>query len=377
MSRRVPRSLTPDQERAVSAEGPEVLVVAPAGSGKTEVLIQRVIRTLDASVGESFRLLVVTFTVKAAEELRRRAHDAVAEQLWRIDADTIHGFALDWLRRYGKDVGVGPDVVVLSDDVDRAAVVGAYLQSLGRATSVGGGLDPDMKSLLSAIDSHRLDHVATDCGCGPIRSNFGVALDELTKAYEASLMDRGAIDFPAMLVGLRQLLETDEWVLGHFRNLYREILVDEGQDLTEVQASLLRQLAGDSVGRFVVADDKQSIRGYAGGAFENAKRLVPQAVEAPITLRHNFRCARKNILVCCESEFGRSARFTLQRTCRRARSALSLCDRLRLRPNMSPRGHTDSSSMGWMTQRLLRGRTLQSLPRTSPYLEEPDGLSLR
>ena len=300
MSRRVPRSLTPDQERAVSAEGPEVLVVAPAGSGKTEVLIQRVIRTLDASVGESFRLLVVTFTVKAAEELRRRAHDAVAEQLWRIDADTIHGFALDWLRRYGKDVGVGPDVVVLSDDVDRAAVVGAYLQSLGRATSVGGGLDPDMKSLLSAIDSHRLDHVATDCGCGPIRSNFGVALDELTKAYEASLMDRGAIDFPAMLVGLRQLLETDEWVLGHFRNLYREILVDEGQDLTEVQASLLRQLAGDSVGRFVVADDKQSIRGYAGGAFENAKRLVPQAVEAPITLRHNFRCAR-NILCVAES----------------------------------------------------------------------------
>ena len=92
-------------------------------------------------------------------------------------------------------------------------------------------------------------------------------------------MDRGAIDFPAMLLGLRQLLETDEWVLGHFRNLYREILVDEGQDLTEIQASLLRQLAGDSVGRFVVADDRQSIRGYAGGAFENAKRLVPQAGE--------------------------------------------------------------------------------------------------
>ena len=144
MSRRVPRSLTPDQERAISAEGSEVLVVAPAGSGKTEVLIRRVIRTLERSAGESFRLLVVTFTVKAAEELRRRAQETVAEELWRIDADTIHGFALDWLRRYGKEVGVGPDVVVLSDDIDRAAVISTYLQSVGRGTSNGDGLNADM-----------------------------------------------------------------------------------------------------------------------------------------------------------------------------------------------------------------------------------------
>ena len=300
MSRRVPRSLTPDQERAISAECSEVLVVAPAGSGKTEVLIRRVIRTLERSAGESFRLLVVTFTVKAAEELRRRAHEAVAEELWRIDADTIHGFALDWLRRYGKEVGVGPDVVVLSDDVDRASVVSTYLQSVGRGTSIGNGLDADLKSLLDAIDTHRLQHDVTNCGCDSIHSYFGVALGELSEAYEGSLMDRGAIDFPGMLLGLRKLLHTDEWVLGHFRTLYREILVDEGQDLTEVQARLLRQLGGDSISLFVVADDKQSIRGYAGGAFEYAKRLVPQAARAPLTLRHNFRCAQR-ILSAAES----------------------------------------------------------------------------
>ena len=296
MSRRVPRSLTSDQERAISAEGSEVLVVAPAGSGKTEVLIRRVIRTLERSAGESFRLLVVTFTVKAAEELRRRAQEAVAEELWRVDADTIHGFALDWLRRYGKEVGVGPDVVVLSDDVDRAAVVSTYLQSVGRDTSIGDGLDTDMRSLLDAIDTHRLQHDVTDGGRDSSRSYFGVALGELTEAYEASLIDRGAIDFPGMLLGLGRLLHADEWVLSHFRTLYREILVDEGQDLTEVQAKLLRHLAGESIGLFVVADDKQSIRGYAGGAFKYAKKLVPNAANVPLRLRHNFRCAQR--IVC-------------------------------------------------------------------------------
>lgn len=300
MNRRVPQSLTPDQERAISAEGPEVLVVAPAGSGKTEVLIRRAIETLERSAGESFRLLVVTFTVKAAEELRQRARDAVAEELWRIDADTIHGFALDWLRRYGKEVGIGPDVVVLSDDIDRAAVVSTYLQSVGRGTRAGDGLDDEMRSLLGAIDIQRLQHGATNSGGDLLDSYFGVSLDELTDAYESLLVDRGAIDFLGMLLGLRKLLQTDEWVLGHFRTLYREILVDEGQDLTDLQAGLLRQLAGDSISLFVVADDKQSIRGYAGGAFKHAKALVPQAARTPLTLRHNFRCAER-ILCAAES----------------------------------------------------------------------------
>ncbi|MDD9991559.1 MAG: UvrD-helicase domain-containing protein, partial [Rhodospirillales bacterium] len=276
-----------------------MLVVAPAGSGKTEVLIRRVIRTLESSAGESFRLLVVTFTVKAAEELRRRARDAVADELWRIDADTIHGFALDWLRRYGKEVGVGPDVVVLSDDIDRAAVVRTYLQSVGLGASVSDGLDDDLRSLLDAIDTHRLQDGVTNCEPDSIGRYFGITLGEVSEAYESSLIDQGAIDFPGMLLGLRKLLDEDDWVLGHFRTLYREILVDEGQDLSEFQARLLRQLAGDSISLFVVADDKQSIRGYAGGAFKHAERLVPQAAEAPLTLRHNFRCAQR---ILCAAE---------------------------------------------------------------------------
>ena len=267
--------------------------MAPAGSGKTEVLIQRVIRTLERSAGEAFRLLVVTFTVKAAEELKQRARDSIADELWRVDADTIHGFSLDWLRRYGRDVGIDPDVVVLSDDIDRLAVIAGYLRSVGLSDNFDDGGGVGMHDLLKKIDSHRTRHAGGDDDCNRGYRYGGVSLEELADAYGAALKAQGAIDFPGMLLNMVELVDEDQWVLEHFRTLYRDILVDEGQDLTAIQSGLLKRLAGDSINVFVVADDRQSIRGFAGGAFVHAKALVPAAVRAPLQLHHNFRCATK------------------------------------------------------------------------------------
>lgn len=293
MRQRTPRSFTPDQERAITAVGREVMVVAPAGSGKTEVLIQRVIRALERSAGEAFRILVVTFTVKAAEELKRRARESIADELWRLDADTIHGFALDWLRRYGTEVGVGPDVVVLSDDVDRAAIVAGYLQSIGLSSDPAADGGGAMGELLRAIDAHRTRLRQRHCDRREDYRHRGVSLEELADSYGAAMRAQGAIDFPGMLLSLADLLDEDPWVLEHFQSLYRCILVDEGQDLTAIQSDLLRRLAGDVISLFVVADDRQSIRGYAGGGFLHAQELVPSAAHAPLHLHHNFRCARE------------------------------------------------------------------------------------
>ena len=289
MSRSIPQSLTPDQELAISAQEREVLVIAPAGSGKTEILIRRVIRILEQSAGGSFRLLAVTFTVKAAEELQKRAGQSVADELWRLDANTIHGFAHDWLRRYGREIGISPDVVVLSDDSDRMTVVSEYLRSVGLNEDIGEDIGATVKPLLGIIDAYRTKQDGKKYVHQKIYPPFGIEIKELVDAYEASLRKFGAIDFPGMLTGLNRLIDKDKWVLDHFRTLYQEILVDEGQDLTEIQSRLLRNLAGEKINLFVVADDRQSIRGYAGGSYSHAQDLVPIAAKYPLYLRHNFR----------------------------------------------------------------------------------------
>lgn len=310
MNRSVPKSLTYDQERAISTQKSEALVIAPAGSGKTEVLIQRVIRILEQSAGESFRLLAVTFTVKAAEELRERASQSIADELWRVDADTIHGFALDWLRRYGREIGISHDVVVLSEDIDRISVVAEYLRSVGLSKDLGEDIGATVQPLLSHIDAYRTQLDGEEYIQPKSHSLLGLEIYELVDAYESALKARGAIDFPGMLVGLCKLIDEDRWVLEYFRTLYRDILVDEGQDLTAVQSCLLRSLAGAKVNLFVVADHQQSIRGFAGGSFKNAQNLVPMAIQNPLYLRHNFRSATE-ILRAAEAVLNGNATDTL------------------------------------------------------------------
>ena len=302
MSRRVPQSLTPDQKRAISAQGREVLVIAPAGSGKTEVLIQRVISILQQSSGESFRLLVVTLTENAAKELKKRISQMIADELWRVDANTIHSFALDWLRRYGREVGVRHDVIALDDDLDRVTVLAEYLRSIGLNDRLGDDLSSTLEPLLKDIDIYRINRN----GDGT-ENCLGVSLEELADAYDSSLSERGAIDCLGMLISLTRLIDEDKWVLDLFRTLYQDILIDEGQDLTAIQSRLLRNLAGDEINLFVVANDKQSIRGYDGGSYSHAQDLVPIAAKDPLYLRHNFRSAT-SILCAAEAVLSQANR---------------------------------------------------------------------
>lgn len=284
-----PQTLTPEQRRAVEDPASRILVVASAGSGKTEVLTQRLVRIVLESEGDSFHCLAVTYTSKAAEELRTRIMASAASEAWRLDAETLHAFALDWLRRYGDVVGIGPDVVVYADDADRLGLIQEYLASLGLPDQDGAVV----RTLLTAFDQHRtlrpLDAYPYD-----ERGFFGVPRHEIYDAYLEALDAAGGIDFPGMFTKLLEALELDDWHVRNFRSQYRHVVVDEAQDLTPVQSTLLRALVGDddAIGLFAVADDRQSINGYAGGAFANAQSLVGrEAAERPLRLSNNFRSA--------------------------------------------------------------------------------------
>ena len=256
----IPQQLTPDQQDVVNARARTTLVIAPAGSGKTEVLIRRIERLLDESPGESFRLLAVTFTVKASDELKSRVSRSVGEEAWRVDANTIHGFALDWLQRSGQPVGISPDVVVYAQSRDCVHLLRLFLDSVEESQLD----DRTLLDILEQINDLRTRLVKPSEAPNQSFSGSSFQLAELYEAYLTALDNTGGIDFPGMLVKLLDLFEADPAVLRRMQRTYHQILVDEGQDLTHAQAELLRRIVGDALELFVVADDRQSINGWAG-----------------------------------------------------------------------------------------------------------------
>ena len=284
----IPQRLTEDQMAVVNTQGRVCLAIAPAGSGKTEVLIRRIERLLDESPAESFRLLAVTFTLKAAEELQTRVSRSIGEEAWRVDANTIHAFAHDWLQRSGQAVGVPPDVVVYADGRDRVALLRRFLDSVDE-THLD---DRSLLDILARIDDLRTDLVKPEDAPDEPFSGSSFRLRELYEAYLTALDDAGGIDFPGMHTKFLALVDPDPAALRRIQRTYRQVLVDEGQDLTKAQAELLRRIVGDAVELFVVADDRQSINGWAGGGMRWAEMLVGPDCER-LELRHNFRCATR------------------------------------------------------------------------------------
>ena len=188
----VPTRMTDDQQVVVNNQARVCLCLAPAGSGKTEVLIRRIERLLDESPGESFRLLAVTFTLKAAEELKTRVSGSIGEEAWRVDANTIHGFALDWLQRSGQVVGVSPDVVVYAERRDRVDLLRRFLDSVGESHLDEGTL----LQILDRIDDLRTGLVKPVDAPDESFSGLSFRLRELYTAYLTGLDNAGGIDFP-------------------------------------------------------------------------------------------------------------------------------------------------------------------------------------
>lgn len=267
-------ALTDEQLAAVRTPESVVLVIASAGGGKTEVITRRIVDILRSSAGRSFRLLLLAFTVKAAEELRSRINLQAPEEAHRVDASTVHGFALEWIRQYGSAVGVSHDVIVLSDDKDRLMLLDECARSIG--------LEIDVRSKLRALDESRMR--------GSVHVIDPVDL-ELFEAYQQILSDRNCLDFPEILTRATLLFEQDPWVARQFSIIYKHILIDEAQDLTAAQAKVVAAAKSDQDTQiFVVGDDRQSIYGFAGGSLENAKIILGDKPTV-FHLTYNFRCA--------------------------------------------------------------------------------------
>lgn len=283
--------LTPEQEAIVSLTDGAYLVVAPPGSGKTEVLAQRIVRLIQSAPDAGFKVLALSFTKSAAATMRRRVGDRLGEFTWRVMCTTYHAFCTDLLRSYGDLVGVPSDFTLYDTDEDRLQ---ALAQGLVEEGEIGDPTEIDRSAALEAlgvIGRLKRDLVLPSAAPDRPSAKWSVPLSVAYRAYELALRRNGALDFDGVLVKAHELLRTQPELCAQYRRSYRYILIDEAQDTSTAQYELLRALCGDEHRNvLMVADPAQSIYAFAGASAKFIEAFERDFGAERYVLGTTFRC---------------------------------------------------------------------------------------
>jgi DNA helicase-2/ATP-dependent DNA helicase PcrA len=290
------RELTPAQASAVNwAEG-AMFVLAGPGSGKTRILTTRVARLLAESPERSFRVLALTFTNKAADEMSARVTALVPDQERRALIGTFHSFCMQMLQQHGSHIGINPDFTIYSLESDRQDVLKDAMLSIG--------LRGDDTRFLSAIDKMKTRLIQPGGSARYFRDpDVGQRVEAVYNAYEEALAGANALDFGSLIAQAYRLITTFPGVAIRYRKSYAYWLFDEFQDTTDGQYRLIRALAGnDFRNLFAVADDDQIIYQWNGASYKQIQRFRVDYTPEEIQLTTNFRCppsivAAANLLV--------------------------------------------------------------------------------
>ena len=278
--------LNPEQSRAVTTtEGP-VLILAGAGSGKTRVLAHRIAYLVGVQKVPPFRILAVTFTNRAAGELRERIIRLVGEAGREVQAGTFHSICARVLRRDGEAIGLDRRFVIY-DTEDQQQLMKQVLREEGLEAK--GETRP--AAILGAIS--RAKNEMLDPGeIPPLRLATGVTVQiaRLARLYEAALKKANAVDFDDLLLDAVRLFDASPETLARYQERWRYLHVDEYQDTNRPQYLWIRALAGKHHNLAVVGDDDQSIYAWRGADIRNIldfERDWPKA--AVIKLEQNYR----------------------------------------------------------------------------------------
>ena len=284
-------TLNPNQKRAVmTTEGP-VLVLAGAGSGKTTVLASRIAYILENTPTPPWQILAITFTNKAAAEMRSRIEKYVGEDVRDMWIGTFHSICVRILRRNIGEIGYSSDFVIY-DTSDSKTLIKECVRELGLDEK-----EYPPKSMLSIISHAKNDMIAPDS----FLSVFGrnprmIDAADIYELYTKKLKANNALDFDDLINNTVQILKENEGIREHYRRQFRYILVDEYQDTNNTQYELISLLANDAGNVCVVGDDDQSIYKFRGANINNIldfEKDYPGAVK--ITLDENYR-STSNIL---------------------------------------------------------------------------------
>ncbi|MEP6483603.1 MAG: DNA helicase II [Rudaea sp.] len=275
--------LNPAQREAVSAPIGHYLVLAGAGSGKTRVLIHRIAWLLELESASPWSILAVTFTNKAAGEMRARCDTLIRQGTRGLTIGTFHGIAHRLLRQHWREAKL-PETFQILDSDDQQRMIKRVMQGLG----VDDSRFPPRQAAWF-INSAKDEGKRPDAFQGESNPQTRTLID-IYKAYEESCARSGVVDFAELLLRSHELWLKDDALLAHYRERYRHLLVDEFQDTNTIQYAWIRMLAGTTGQVFVVGDDDQAIYGWRGARVENVQHFLRDFPGAKtIRLEQNYR----------------------------------------------------------------------------------------
>lgn len=283
--------LNDEQKRAViSTEGP-LLIQAGAGSGKTKTLTHRLAYILLENLAFPDQILAVTFTNKAAREMRERVAELLGEnpdnRSFLPYMGTFHSVCVRFLRRDGEHIGV-PSSFVIYDEADKLAAI----KQVSKQLSIDEKAFPP-RSIANVISSAKNEAVGPEEYKSTARSPLQSTAADVYPLYQRVLKDSGALDFDDLIMKTMQLLKTTPEVRKRYQDQFRYIMVDEYQDTNGAQYALIKLLVNAKKNLAVVGDDWQSIYAFRGADFRNILKFERDFKDTTvIKLEQNYRSTK-------------------------------------------------------------------------------------
>jgi DNA helicase-2/ATP-dependent DNA helicase PcrA len=277
--------LNPEQARAVTTTKGPLLILAGAGSGKTRVLAHRVAYLIGVEGVKPWQILAVTFTNKAAAEMRTRILALVGEQARDVAMGTFHSLCARVLRRDGSAIGIDPRFAIYDTD-DQTSTIKLVMRDLDLLQH--SEMRPQV--LLGHIGRWKNDLIGPDAAETAARGYQEEIAARAYRAYQSRLKAASALDFDDLLNEAVRLFEQAPGVVAHYQDRWRYLHVDEYQDTNRAQYLWIRLLAGERKNLAVVGDDDQSIYSWRGADLRNIldfERDYPNATV--VKLEQNYR----------------------------------------------------------------------------------------
>jgi DNA helicase-2/ATP-dependent DNA helicase PcrA len=271
------------QREAVTAPPGGMLVLAGAGSGKTRVLVHRIAWLLQVIGASPWNILAVTFTNKAAKEMKGRIEVLLGHPVGGMWVGTFHGLAHRLLRAHWKDANLPQNFQILdSDDQYR------MIKRLLKAMDLDEARWPPRQAqwFINGRKDEGVRPQHMDDGGDPYQRT----MIRIYSEYQSACDRGGVVDFAELLLRAHELLRDRPDILHHYRERFQHILVDEFQDTNTIQYAWLRLLAGEQNSLFAVGDDDQSIYGWRGARVEHIRDFRKHFSDAPLLrLEQNYR----------------------------------------------------------------------------------------